>query len=136
MAAAVADFRPKEPAKEKVKRGKDDYELVLTPNPDLLAEIGVRRSALRPVLVGFALETAEGDELISLGRQKLIKKQVDMVVANSASQSLGLDDSVVRLVSARDCIPLEKMSKAQVAVHIINWLIQRLSEPASSETTH
>jgi phosphopantothenoylcysteine decarboxylase/phosphopantothenate--cysteine ligase len=136
MSAAVADFRPKEASQEKVKRGKEDLILTLTPNPDLLAEIGTRRSGLRPVLVGFALETVEGDDLISLGRQKLIKKQVDMVVANSASDSLGKDSAVVRLVSARDCIPFEEMGKAQVAAHVIDWVVARLKEPATSDKTH
>jgi phosphopantothenoylcysteine decarboxylase/phosphopantothenate--cysteine ligase len=136
MSAAVADFRPKEASEQKVKRGKEDLTLTLTPNPDLLAEIGTRRSGLRPVLVGFALETVEGDELISLGRQKLIKKQVDMVVANSASDSLGKDSAVVRLVSARDCIPLQEMEKAQVAAHVIDWVVARLKEPATSDKTH
>lgn len=136
MSAAVADFRPKESSESKVKRGKEDMTLTLTPNPDLLAEIGTRRSGLRPVLVGFALETAEGDDLISLGRQKLIKKQVDMIVANSASESLGKDSAVVRLVSARDCVPLEEMEKAQVAAHVIDWVVARLKEPATSDKTH
>lgn len=136
MSAAVADFRPKETWNEKVKRSRDELSLTLVPNPDLLAEIGTKRSGLRPVLVGFALETAEGDELISLGRQKLIKKQVDMIVANSARESLGRDTAVVRLVSARDCIPLEEMTKGQVAAHIIDWVIARLKEPATSDTTH
>ena len=136
MSAAVSDYRPAAPSKEKLKRNGDDYELKLTPNPDLLAQIGKRREALRPVLVGFALETAEGDELISLGRQKLIKKQADLIVANSAHESLGQDDSVVRLVSARDCVPLEKMSKAKVAGHIIDWVRARLNEPVIADKTH
>lgn len=136
MAAAVADFRPKFASREKVKRGTEDYTLELSPNPDVLAEIGRRRAGLRPVLVGFALETVEGDDLISLGRQKLIKKQADMIVANKAHESLGRDDAVVRLVSARDCVPLDNMRKSDVAEHIIGWVVRRLQEPANSETTH
>ncbi len=136
MAAAVADFRPKFVSQDKVKRGSGDYSLELSPNPDLLADIGRRRDGLRPVLVGFALETAGGDELIMLGRHKLIKKQADMIVANSASESLGRDDAIVRLVSARDCIPLENMRKTDVAERIIQWVAYRLQQPAHSDTTH
>jgi phosphopantothenoylcysteine decarboxylase/phosphopantothenate--cysteine ligase len=136
MSAAVSDYRPKVPSSEKLKRGSDDFSLELAPNPDLLGEIGKRRGGLRPVLVGFALETAHGDELIMLGRQKLIKKQADMIVANSAQDALGKDDNTVRLVSARDCVPLEKMSKASVAAHIVDWVKARLKEPAHSDATH
>lgn len=136
MAAAVADFRPTAPSEQKLKRGLEQYSFELTPNPDILAEIGRRRPGLRPVLVGFALETATGDDLILLGRQKLIKKQADMIVANSAAESLGRDDAVVRLVSARDCVPLERMSKADVAAHIIEWVARRLAQPVQSEATH
>lgn len=136
MSAAVADFRPVARSQEKLKRGSHNYTLELTPNPDILAEIGRRRPGLRPVLVGFALETATGDDLISLGRQKLIKKQADMIVANSAGESLGRDDAVVRLVSARDCVPLERMSKADVAVHIIEWIARRLDQSEFGDGTH
>lgn len=136
MSAAVADFRPAMPSREKLKRGAQNYTLELTPNPDILSELGRRRPGLRPVLVGFALETATGDDLISLGRQKLIKKQADMIVANSASESLGRDDAVVRLVSARDCVPLERMSKADVAVHIVEWVARRLDQSEFGDGTH
>ena len=136
MAAAVADFRPLEPSIQKLKRASSNYSFELTPNPDILAEIGKRRPGLRPVLVGFALETATGDDLILLGRQKLIKKQADLIVANSAGESLGRDDAVVRLVSARDCVPLDRMSKSDVAIRIIEWVARRLDQPEISDTTH
>jgi phosphopantothenoylcysteine synthetase/decarboxylase len=110
--------------------------LKLVANPDLLAEVGKKRTGSRPVLIGFALETKKGDELMALGRNKLIQKQVDMVVANSASESLGTDDSKVRLVSARDCLALDKMSKFEVAAEILQWLSRRLSEPTSADQTH
>jgi phosphopantothenoylcysteine decarboxylase / phosphopantothenate---cysteine ligase len=136
MSAAVSDYRPQQKSETKLKRGTDSLHLELTPNPDLLGEIGKRRGGLRPVLVGFALETASADELIQLGRQKLIKKQCDMVVANIASESLGKDEATVRLVSARDCIPLEKTSKVQVAARIMDWVRARLEEPVRPDMTH
>src|SRR5690606_6864215 len=54
MSAAVSDYRPKEKSEIKLKRGTEDLSLELSPNPDLLGEIGKRRGGLRPVLVGFA----------------------------------------------------------------------------------
>src|SRR5690606_18448423 len=62
MTAAVADFRPKTVADQKLKRSKQALTLELTPNPDLLAEVGRRRTGLRPVLIGFALESKKGNE--------------------------------------------------------------------------
>lgn len=135
MAAAVADFRPESAEVEKIKRSGEGMQLKLLPNPDLLAEVGRRRTGQRPVLIGFALETKKGEELLALGRNKLIQKRVDMIVANSASDSLGQDDNVVRLVSARDCTPLDRMSKFDVAAEILDWLSRRLSEPDNSEET-
>lgn len=136
MAAAVSDYRPAQTYMEKLKRGGEDFSLHLTPNPDLLAEIGKRRTELRPVLVGFALETAEPEQLLALGRKKLIDKQVDLIVANNAADSLGKDSNQVQLVSARDCRPLPEMGKAQVAAQLLDWVEARLAEPLVPEQTH
>jgi phosphopantothenoylcysteine decarboxylase/phosphopantothenate--cysteine ligase len=136
MAAAVCDFRPSVLATEKLKRGDGPAELSMVNNPDILSGVGHRRSARRPVLVGFALETARDEELVALGRQKLIRKQVDLIVANSAEDSLGKEDNVARLVSARDCTFLDKMTKMEVARHIISWVTVRLQEPDAADTTH
>jgi phosphopantothenoylcysteine decarboxylase/phosphopantothenate--cysteine ligase len=134
MAAAVADYRPLSQATHKLKRGSEPLVLQLTPNPDLLADIGKRRTTARPVLVGFALESAEGDALVGLGRRKLIEKRVDMVVANSTSGLSG-DENQVQLVTPVDCTRLERMSKAKVAGHIVDWLTARLDAPAKGEFT-
>ena len=135
MAAAVSDYRPATPSAQKLKKGDGVLRLELTPNPDLLADIGARRTTLRPVLIGFALETAEGDALIGLGRKKLIDKCVDMVVANGARDSVEGDQSLAFLVSPLDCTPLPRMSKARIGARIIGWLEQRLLTPQTQETT-
>jgi phosphopantothenoylcysteine decarboxylase/phosphopantothenate--cysteine ligase len=81
MAAAVADFRPKDGSKFGGKFRRKDAELVLTlePTPDLLAEVA---SSRRPeqLMVGFALEPRE--EMMTSAREKLERKKVDLVVAN------------------------------------------------------
>lgn len=135
MTAAVADYRPATVSAEKIKRNSEPLQLSLVPNPDILAEIGRRRAALRPVLIGFALETTDGDQLITLGRKKLIDKRVDLIVANSASKSLHKDDSEVLLVSATDCVPLARQSKIAIASHIVDWLEMRLGQPSRVEQT-
>jgi len=135
MAAAVSDYRPVAISSEKLKRSPEGMHLSLVPNPDILAELGRLRESLRPVLIGFALETADGDTLINLGRRKLVNKRVDLIVANSASRSLGRDDNEALLVSPIDCVKLPRMSKSAVAVHIVEWLERRLEGPARVEQT-
>ncbi len=78
MAAAVADFRPKQAADTKLKKDHGVPELILEPTPDVLAELGERR---RPgqLLVGFAAETTD---VVAGGRSKLERKGLDLLVAN------------------------------------------------------
>jgi phosphopantothenoylcysteine decarboxylase/phosphopantothenate--cysteine ligase len=107
MTAAVADYRPTEVLAHKRKRDHQPITIELVPNPDLLAEIGLARlaqSARRPVLVGFAVETADDDGLVAAARKKLENKSVDLVVANRAEESFGREDNRVALVS-RDASP-------------------------------
>lgn len=126
MAAAVSDYRPDRVSSEKIKRSEASLSLRLAANPDLLREVGTKRKALRPVLVGFALETESGDPLIHQARRKLIEKQVDLVVANSAADSLGLDTNQVLLVTAQDCRQLGVRTKPAVATAILDWVARRL----------
>ena len=81
MAAAVADFRPKQPADGKIKKGEGPPELSLEPTPDILAELGERDE--RPYLVGFAAETSDVE---ANGREKLLRKRADVVVANEVGR--------------------------------------------------
>jgi phosphopantothenoylcysteine decarboxylase/phosphopantothenate--cysteine ligase len=106
MAAAVADHRPAEVATTKIKKSDASPSIALVKNPDLLAEIGAARAAgaevsrKRPVLVGFAVETAGGEALVAYARRKLEEKQVDMVVCNEARDSFGKDESRIGFVTA------------------------------------
>ncbi|HSK76067.1 MAG TPA: bifunctional phosphopantothenoylcysteine decarboxylase/phosphopantothenate--cysteine ligase CoaBC [Thermoanaerobaculia bacterium] len=81
MAAAVADFRPRDPAATKIKKALGLPAIELTENPDILA--GLRRVAPGAVLVGFAAET---DDLEKNARAKLAKKGADFLVANDVSR--------------------------------------------------
>jgi phosphopantothenoylcysteine decarboxylase/phosphopantothenate--cysteine ligase len=121
MAAAVADYRPAEPHNAKLKR-TGPMTLELLPNPDLLAELGARRKTQRPALVGFALETATGEDLVAAARAKLIKKRVDLVVANTASDAFDKDDNRIVLVTSGDALPLALASKRVLADRILDHL--------------
>ncbi|HET7651853.1 MAG TPA: bifunctional phosphopantothenoylcysteine decarboxylase/phosphopantothenate--cysteine ligase CoaBC [Acidimicrobiales bacterium] len=81
MAAAVADFRPKATADEKLKKADGPPEIVLEPTTDILAELGKRR---RPgqTIVGFAAET---QRLRDHAADKLARKGIDLIVANDVS---------------------------------------------------
>jgi phosphopantothenoylcysteine decarboxylase/phosphopantothenate--cysteine ligase len=80
MAAAVADFRPKAIAPEKLKKREGLPEVLLEPTPDILAALGERKA--HQYLVGFAAETRD---LRVNAAEKLTAKRVDLMVANDVS---------------------------------------------------
>jgi phosphopantothenoylcysteine decarboxylase/phosphopantothenate--cysteine ligase len=126
MAAAVADYRPKAVSDSKLKRS-GALTLELEPNPDLLAEIGARRTAARPVLIGFALETDTDEKIVESAREKLTKKRVDLVVANHAAESIGRDDIRITLVGPDTAAPFGPVPKAEAAERLLDWLVARLA---------
>jgi len=82
MAAAVADFRPKEPPNRKIKKHEGIPEIVLEPTHDFLVDLG-RDKQPGQVLVGFAAET---DDLLANATDKLVAKRLDLIVGNDISQ--------------------------------------------------
>jgi phosphopantothenoylcysteine decarboxylase/phosphopantothenate--cysteine ligase len=128
MAAAVADYRVAEVATSKLKREDDRVTLNLVKNPDLLAEIGRKRKAVTPILVGFAVETTDDQALIERAREKLRRKCVDVVVANHAEQSLGRDDNRVWLVTNTEAELVATAPKVVVAEAVLDHLALRFSE--------
>jgi phosphopantothenoylcysteine decarboxylase/phosphopantothenate--cysteine ligase len=85
-AAAVADYRVKDVAGAKIK-GKRDLTIEMTPNPDILAEVAARRTGA--FIVGFAAET---HEVAANARDKLVRKGIDLLVANDVSRAgIGFD---------------------------------------------
>jgi len=82
MAAAVADFRPVEPAENKLKKGDGPPEFRLEPTEDILATLGANKRAGQ-ILIGFAAET---DALMANAASKLVAKNLDAIVANDVSK--------------------------------------------------
>ena len=123
MAAAVADFRPRQTADTKLTRG-EGLTLELEPTEDILAEVGARARAVddatRPVLVGFAAETGSLDR----AADKLRRKGVDLLVANDVSAAdagFAVDTNRVVIIDAqggRDELPL--LSKREVADRLLD----------------
>ncbi|MEL7586534.1 MAG: bifunctional phosphopantothenoylcysteine decarboxylase/phosphopantothenate--cysteine ligase CoaBC [Prolixibacteraceae bacterium] len=98
MCAAVADYRPKNPAAQKVKRKTEPFSIDLVANDDIASLLGSMKSA-RQVLVGFALET--GDE-IAHATAKLEKKSLDFIVLNSLRDpgaGFGVDTNKISIIT-------------------------------------
>ena len=97
-AAAVSDYRPKETAVRKIKKGVDSLSLDLVKNPDILAELGEAKKKSSRILVGFAAET---EDLLDNATEKLRAKNLDMIVANDVSREdagFGVDTNIVKLL--------------------------------------
>ena len=113
-AAAVADFRPTHAGVRKIKKAQAELKLELTPNPDILAELGRDRRADQ-ILVGFA---AESNDHEAEGRRKLKDKRVDLMVVNDImgeKTGFDADTNQVTLISNDGVEQLALMSKEQTA---------------------
>lgn len=126
MCAAVADYRPLSREQEKIKRKSGELLLRLVPNPDLLAEIGRSRVASRPLLIGFAVESASGAELVNLARGKLTSKRADAIVANTDREAIGTDDTRAVLVTSDAERALGPAPKSVVGEAIVDFIVERL----------
>lgn len=79
FAAAVADYRPAHPAKEKIKKSDHELDIHLVKNPDIALELGKLKTKSQ-LHIGFALESTDG---VSFAKEKLKKKNFDLIVLNS-----------------------------------------------------
>ena len=121
-AAAVADYRPKSVSSEKMKKKDGELTLELERTDDILAWLGGHK---RPgqFLCGFAMET---QDLIGNARQKLQKKNLDMIVANSLrveGAGFGGDTNVVTMITENEELSLGKMSKEETASQIVDRIL-------------
>lgn len=128
MAAAVADFRPANPADEKIKKGVGGVpEVLLEPTADILKSLRGARPA-GAVIVGFALET---ESAVENGRRKLVEKDLDLLVVNDAREpGAGFEVSTNRVTILDrdgDVEELPLLSKAAVAGHILDRVQERVS---------
>lgn len=120
-AAAVADYRPAVCAPEKIKKSGQSEILSLVPTDDILAQLG---SAKRnQVLVGF---TAETRNLLTSAREKMNRKNLDMIVANDVfSGVLGADSATVHVLSpSGETTTIENCSKLEIAHRILDLALQ------------
>lgn len=126
-AAAVADYRPKNPSEEKLKKEAASMSLELERTTDILKWLGEHK---RPdqFLCGFSMET---QNMVENSRKKLKEKKLDMIVANDLTvegAGFGRDTNVVTILTKDDEIPLKCMTKAEVAHRLLDEIGVRLKE--------
>lgn len=121
-AAAVSDYRPANPFREKIKKEAKGLDLKLVRNPDIITHIA-RSGPNRPELVvGFALET---NDMMRHAQEKLRAKGLDWIVANRES-NIGAKMGEVTLFSRwGDQVPLGMMSKTMLAYRIWEALLRK-----------
>ncbi|MCF6766547.1 bifunctional phosphopantothenoylcysteine decarboxylase/phosphopantothenate--cysteine ligase CoaBC [Thiotrichales bacterium 19S3-7] len=126
-AAAVSDYRIKDISEQKIKKqaNKDSLKIELTKNVDILASVGHLDKATRPKVVGFAAET---EHLLTYAQEKLINKNLDMIVANEVKvtgEPFHSDYNQVSIISSNGRIyQFESETKNKLAHRIINLIVE------------
>lgn len=122
MAAAVADYTPKEQAAEKMKKKDGELSVELCRTRDILQTVGDNHRKDQ-FLCGFSMET---ENLIENSRAKLLKKHADMIAANSLrteGAGFGTDTNIVTLITADTCEELPLLSKKETAHAILDKIL-------------
>lgn len=125
--AAVADYRPAEASPEKMKKGAGPLSLPLERTDDILGWLGQNRQPGQ-FLCGFSMET---ENLVENSRQKLTKKGIDMVCANSLRQAgagFGGETNVLTLITQAGEEPLPLMSKEDAAHRVLDAILRAKKE--------
>jgi phosphopantothenoylcysteine decarboxylase/phosphopantothenate--cysteine ligase len=125
LSAAVADYKPAIRAAQKIKKDEASLQIALTRTPDIAETLGKMKKG-RQFIVGFALETNDG---LSNAKQKLIKKNFDLIVLNSltdAGAGFGHDTNKVTILGRNDLTKeFSLKSKKEVAGDIVNAIIEQ-----------
>lgn len=138
MSAAVADYRVKNPAAQKIKKSADTLTLELVKNPDILRELGGLKKS--QVLVGFAAET---QNILDYARKKLVEKNLDFIVANDVTAD-GAGFAVATNIASiiwrgGDVENFAKMSKSDLAKKIVERVARLLNDkkffPVSAQSS-
>jgi phosphopantothenoylcysteine decarboxylase/phosphopantothenate--cysteine ligase len=119
--AAVADYRPKSPAGQKIKR-KGPMTLELEATPDILKELLSKKTS--QIVVGFAAET---ENVLENARQKLLSKNLDAIVVNDVSrEGIGFDSdrNAVTILTSDDVIEVAETTKWEVAQRVLDQIVK------------
>ncbi len=128
--AAVADYRPKQTAPQKLKKNASTLTLELIRNPDILASVAALEQA--PFTVGFAAET---EELLAHAKQKLKNKGIDMIAANQVGRpgtGIGADENALTLITTDAMTEFKQAPKPALA----EQLIKAIADHYHAKHTH
>jgi len=118
LSAAVADYKPKEASISKIKKTDGTIHLELTKTSDILSELGKLKT--KQILVGFALET---DNAIEYAKEKVKKKNLDLIVVNTTSEknpAFGSDFNTITIIDKHNkLVNFKFKSKAEIAKDIV-----------------
>lgn len=126
-AAAVADYRPKEIAENKIKKSEDYMEIRLEKTQDILGFLGQNRREGQ-FLCGFSMET---QDVIENSKKKLLKKQIDMIAANNlkeAGAGFGTDTNIITVITKDGSETLPIMTKDEAAHSLIDRILKEFSQ--------
>jgi len=131
-AAAVADYRPKRVAEQKIKKTSDAMTIDLTRAPDILASVAAL--VRRPFVVGFAAETEKIDEH---ARSKLERKKLDMIAANYVGNGRAFDreDNALVVLWPGGRRELDNCSKIELARRLIACIVERFAAAGPGRAT-
>lgn len=128
--AAVADYRAKTVAEQKIKKTaeNDNLTIELVKNPDILQSIANLKQN-RPFVVGFAAET---HDVINYAKNKLARKNLDLIIANDVTQQgigFNSDDNAVTVINAEKILSqIDRCSKQSLALQLIQIIAQQLPQ--------
>jgi phosphopantothenoylcysteine decarboxylase/phosphopantothenate--cysteine ligase len=119
--AAVADYRPKAAAAQKLKR-KGSVNLELEATPDILKELSLNKSS--QIVIGFAAET---ENVLENARQKLVSKNLDGIVVNDVSrEGVGFDSdrNAVTIITRDEIVEVPETTKWEVAQRVLDQVVK------------
>lgn len=125
-AAAVADYRPMNVSKEKVKKSNSALAILLERTDDILKFLGENKKEGQ-FLCGFSMET---EHMVENSRSKLERKHLDMIVANNLKTEgagFGTDTNVVTILTENEQVELPLMTKEEAAAGILDQILKRIS---------
>ena len=119
--AAVADYRPAEVEVQKIKKSDEQMQLTLIKNPDIISEVA--KLDRKPFVVGFAAET---NDIVSNGKDKLTRKNLDMLFANNATETFNSDSISVTALTKTSESELSAGNKNVVARNMLQLIATAL----------
>lgn len=126
-AAAVADYRPKNPADNKIKKKDGDMRIELERTKDILKTLGENRRE-NQFICGFSMET---ENMVENSREKLYKKNVDMIATNNLKTEgagFGTDTNAVTFITREETVEKPMMTKEQAAHEILTYIMSRINK--------